>query len=185
MNIYENWQAKTLLLSLEGRLDTITAPLLLQKFNEYVDRVDGLSLDLSKVSYISSLGIRALFTIMKTLHASNNKFIITGVSEPVKEIFETTGMINLFVRDERHLILRDEKVGDKLILTLAGSFDQKALLSLKAEISQAQQEGRGEVHLIVKDSASKDKRLMGEIKNMTKELAEASPPLAITMEEVV
>ena len=85
-------QDGTLSLALTGRLDTITAPSLLSFFEKTKSgqSVDAVDVDCGRLDYISSAGLRVLLMMYKSLENKDN-FEMTGVSEEVLEILETTG----------------------------------------------------------------------------------------------
>ena len=76
--------------SVQGRMDTITAPELLKKFQEAGDRIREIKIDVSRMAYVSSAGLRVLLMMYKSLD-DKSRFKMTGVSEEVREILETTG----------------------------------------------------------------------------------------------
>ena len=76
--------------SVQGRMDTITAPELLKKFQEAGGGIREINIDVSRMSYVSSAGLRVLLMMYKSLE-DKSRFSMTGVSEAVREILETTG----------------------------------------------------------------------------------------------
>ena len=60
MNIEQNRNGNSLTLTLEGRLDTMTAPQLEAALKEALPGVEALTFDLEKLDYISSAGLRVL-----------------------------------------------------------------------------------------------------------------------------
>ena len=78
--------------ALSGRLDTITAPELLEKFESITkDRtVASVTIDNQNLQYISSAGLRVMLIIYKALKNKEN-FRMMNVSAEVKEILEVTG----------------------------------------------------------------------------------------------
>ena len=78
-------------IALEGRLDTMTAPEFEDELNRSLDGVESLTLDFSKLDYISSSGLRQL---VSTHNAMRNKggLKITNANELVLEVFEVTGL---------------------------------------------------------------------------------------------
>jgi len=75
---------------IQGRMDTITAPELLEEFKKAEGKVDAIKIDVSDMPYVSSAGLRVLLIMYKSLN-DKSKFELTGVRPQVKEIFETTG----------------------------------------------------------------------------------------------
>ena len=62
MKITKNLNGTTLNIALEGRLDTTTAPELEQALKESMDGATELTMDFSKLDYISSAGLRVLLS---------------------------------------------------------------------------------------------------------------------------
>ena len=75
---------------IQGRMDTITAPELLKKFQEVPGKAETIEIDVTDMAYVSSAGLRVLLMMYKSLENKDN-FEMTGVSEEVLEILETTG----------------------------------------------------------------------------------------------
>ena len=48
-------------------------------------------LDLEKLSYINSAGLRSILLVAKTLKSRNTKFVLCSFSDSVKEIFKIAG----------------------------------------------------------------------------------------------
>lgn len=81
-------------LVLEGRLDTTTADTLNDALK--LDGVTDLTLDLAKVPYMSSAGLRCLLTAHKKMSATGGKMRLAGVEGIVKEVLEMTGFLDFF-----------------------------------------------------------------------------------------
>ena len=75
---------------IQGRMDTITAPELLKKFQEMPEKVDAIEVDIKDMAYVSSAGLRVLLMMYKSL-VDKSQFKLLHVSDEVKEILETTG----------------------------------------------------------------------------------------------
>ncbi len=87
---------KSLLCSLAGRLDTITAPELLTGFNDYRgEDITEITVDMSDTEYISSAGLRVLLSMCKSL-PSKDSFHVVNYSKTIKDILEVTGFDQLF-----------------------------------------------------------------------------------------
>ncbi len=94
MTISKTLNGSALTLALEGRLDTMTAPELEAELKKSLDGVDTLTLDFSKLDYISSAGLRVLLTAHKKMSAAGG-MKITNVNEIVQEVFEVTGFSDI------------------------------------------------------------------------------------------
>ena len=90
MKIEKNLNEKNLVVALEGRLDTTTAPQLEEELKNSLAGVTDLIIDLSKLEYISSAGLRVLLSAFKTMRNKGN-MKVTNANELVKEVFEVTG----------------------------------------------------------------------------------------------
>jgi len=84
-------------ISLRGRLDTITSPELLALFREAEKKgaISQVAVDLTELEYISSAGLRVMMLIRKAI-PDTAPIRFTGASQPVREIFETTGFSQMF-----------------------------------------------------------------------------------------
>ena len=90
MKIEKKLNEKTLVIELEGRLDTTTAPQLEAELKNSLDGVTELVFDLGALEYISSAGLRVLLSAYKTMRGKGS-MKITNANELVKEVFEVTG----------------------------------------------------------------------------------------------
>lgn len=93
MNIRKETSPGRLVLSIEGRLDTVSAPQLESELS--LDGVTDLTLDLSGLEYTSSAGLRILLMTQKTMN-KQGKMVVRGVRPTVKEIFDLTGFSDIF-----------------------------------------------------------------------------------------
>jgi len=94
MNIEQERTGKSVVLTLNGRLDTVNAPLLESKIKEQED-ITELTLDFKGVNYISSMGLRVLLQAKKEIKADGGSLNIINMRDSVREIFEMTGFLNL------------------------------------------------------------------------------------------
>ena len=53
-------------------------------------------LDLSKVDYLSSAGLRLLLLIYREFAAKSGKLVLLGVSEDIRTVMSHTGFLNFF-----------------------------------------------------------------------------------------
>ena len=94
MNIEKNRQGNELQVFLEGRLDTVSAPDLDAVVKNELLGVDTFILDLKKLQYTSSAGLRVILIAQKTMN-KQGKLILKNVSEAVMEVFDMTGLSDL------------------------------------------------------------------------------------------
>ena len=91
MTIDQNLEGSRLTFKLEGKLDTTTAPELKEALDRAIDGVTELIMDISELIYISSAGLRVLFSTHKTMSEKGGNMVITGANDTVMEIFDMTG----------------------------------------------------------------------------------------------
>lgn len=94
LNIGKTQDGKELVLALEGRLDTTTAPQLETEVKGSVDGIESLIFDFAKLEYISSAGLRVLLSTQKIMNKQGS-MVIKNSSEEVNEIFEVTGFSDI------------------------------------------------------------------------------------------
>lgn len=94
MTISKIVNEKELVLAIEGRLDTTTAPELENELKTCLDGIEKLILDLTDLEYISSAGLRVVLAAQKTMNHQGN-MVIKNVNESVMEVFDITGMVDL------------------------------------------------------------------------------------------
>ncbi|HBF38220.1 MAG TPA: anti-sigma F factor antagonist [Firmicutes bacterium] len=91
-------QGANLIVFIDGELDLETAPLFKEtiekKLNQY-ESVRHLILDLEKVSFIDSSGLGAILGRYKRLSGQGGKISAIKVSQPVKRIFELSGLLKV------------------------------------------------------------------------------------------
>lgn len=88
--------SEMLTLKIEGRLDTVTAPELEKVINEQTDDVKDLVMDMNKLEYISSAGLRVLLAAQKKMNKVGTMKLV-GVCDAVMEVFEMTGFVDILV----------------------------------------------------------------------------------------
>ena len=90
MTITKEQNGSSMTIALEGRLDTMTAPELEAEIKAALDSVTDLTLDFSKLEYISSAGLRVLLSAHKALQEKGS-MKVAHPNEIVREVFEVTG----------------------------------------------------------------------------------------------
>lgn len=94
MTINKAQNGNALTITLEGRLDTVTAPELEQDLKQSLKGIENLTFDFSKVEYISSAGLRVLLFAQKVMRGQG-RMKITHANEIVMEGFEVTGFADV------------------------------------------------------------------------------------------
>ena len=94
MTITEERNNNLVILKIEGRLDTTTAPTLEKTINEIIESITELILDMHELTYVSSAGLRVLLSTQKKMNKLGTMKLI-GVCEEVIEVFEMTGFADI------------------------------------------------------------------------------------------
>lgn len=92
MKIITNKNGSELYISVEGRLDTVTAPELEKAVSDNVVGVESISLDCKDLEYLSSAGLRVLLTTHKRM---GGKLVLLNPCELVLEVMEMTGFVDI------------------------------------------------------------------------------------------
>ena len=94
MNIAKKLEDKKLTISIDGRLDTSTAPELDEELKASLGGIEELVMDFTGMEYISSAGLRVLLSAQKAMNAQG-EMIVTGANNTVMEIFDITGFTDI------------------------------------------------------------------------------------------
>ena len=93
MKIDKQLNDASLTVSLEGRLDTTTAPELESDLHN-LEGITHLILDFSKLDYISSAGLRVLLSAYKTMQKQGDMKIVHA-NDLVQKVFDVTGFSDI------------------------------------------------------------------------------------------
>ena len=94
MNIIKETNDRKLTVKIEGRLDTSTAPELSEVLDNSLSDFDSLVLDLAKLEYVSSAGLRVILSAHKKMSTKEGMTVINA-GEAVLEIFDITGFSDI------------------------------------------------------------------------------------------
>jgi anti-anti-sigma factor len=83
------------LISVQGRLDSLTSPNLETHLLPLVLTEQLIVLDLAEVEYISSAGLRVFLLIAKTSNKNPCDFVICGVRDNISQIIEMSGFSSI------------------------------------------------------------------------------------------
>jgi anti-sigma B factor antagonist len=82
---------------LKGEIDLHVSPAVTASLNAVIDKKpDRLVVDLSDVSYIDSAGLAALIQAMQKVESYGGKFMLAGLQETVRSIFEISRLDQVF-----------------------------------------------------------------------------------------
>lgn len=94
MTIKKELNGTTLTIAPEGHLDTLTARELEAELKNSSEGVERLVLDLEKLDYISSAGLRVLLLAHKSMLRKDG-MKVKNISALVREVFEVTGFCDI------------------------------------------------------------------------------------------
>ncbi|MBR6534720.1 MAG: STAS domain-containing protein [Clostridia bacterium] len=83
---------RSITVSLDGRMDTTTAPEIEKFLIENCTDINKLILNCEKLVYVSSAGLRILLSTHKKMNGSMK---LVNVGELVMEVFEMTGFVDI------------------------------------------------------------------------------------------
>src|SRR5438046_5339373 len=85
-------------LPLEGEIDLHVSPRVAASLGAMIEqKPQRVVVDLSKVSYIDSSGLAVLIEGMQNVEAYGGKFILVGIQERVKMIFEIGRLVRVII----------------------------------------------------------------------------------------
>lgn len=94
MNITKSVEGTKLTLAVEGRLDTTTAPEFEAVSKDSLTDVTELILDMEKLEYVSSAGLRVILSMQKIMN-KQGQMTVVNVSPEIMEILEVTGFSDI------------------------------------------------------------------------------------------
>lgn len=90
-------QSRSNVLPLKGEIDLHVSPSVTASLNEMINKKpDRMVVDLSDVSYIDSAGLAALIAAMQKVEGYGGKFMLAGLQETVRSIFEISRLDQVF-----------------------------------------------------------------------------------------
>ena len=94
LNISKTIDGENVRFALEGDLDTVTSSGFEAELKDSLGGATALTLDLEKLEYISSAGLRVLLVAQKIMNQQGEMKVV-HVNETIMEIFEVTGFSDI------------------------------------------------------------------------------------------
>ena len=94
MTINVKKDGEKLILAPEGRIDTVTSPEFSKSIDDNIEGVKDLVIDLEKLEYISSAGLRVLLTTQKNMNKVGTMKLI-HVNDVIMDVFNITGFVDI------------------------------------------------------------------------------------------
>ena len=92
MHISGSAKKDILIVTVSGKLDSSTAPELAEYFDKQVEEgFHTVILDMKKLDYISSAGLRLILNTSKLLKSRNQLFTLCRMQDHIREVFEISG----------------------------------------------------------------------------------------------
>ena len=82
--------------SINGELDSITTPMAQEKIITLVAPEVRIIMNMSKVQYMSSAGLRMFLLMYRTIHSKGGKVIVAGLSAELADTMAMTGFLDFF-----------------------------------------------------------------------------------------
>ena len=95
MNLKQKRDGEKLTIFIDGRIDTNTAPTLNDYLEKELPGAKDLTLDIEKVDYISSAGLRVLLVSKKSIDAKGGRMIVKNANNNIMDIFTITGFATI------------------------------------------------------------------------------------------
>lgn len=97
MDVTQKKQGKALILSVTGRLDAVTSPIFEDRLVRLIEGGEwNLILDLGRLDYLSSAGLRAILSTAKKIPRSEGQMIVCNLSGMIREVFSISGFDGIF-----------------------------------------------------------------------------------------
>ncbi|HTP64104.1 MAG TPA: STAS domain-containing protein [Geobacteraceae bacterium] len=97
MDIRARKETNATVVTISGRLDAVTSPVVEKTLNEMIDGGETRFVaDLAGLDYISSAGLRVLLAIAKFLKGKGGLICFANVAGAVREVFDISGFGTIF-----------------------------------------------------------------------------------------
>ena len=96
IEIGERHEGRSLVLSLNGRLDSASAPVLMARISAALERgAVRIMLDCAGMSYVNSAGLRALLIGTRACRQEGGKFVIAALAPQCRSVVEMSGFLSV------------------------------------------------------------------------------------------
>lgn len=96
MNVIINQDGNKYDVSVEGRIDSVTANQFLSDLTPLLQAKDAdITVDCKDMSYTSSQGLRVFLMLQKSAMANGGKLVLVNMAPAVKEVFDITGFSSI------------------------------------------------------------------------------------------
>ena len=82
----------TLIIHIKGKMDAVSSPEFEKNLQDLIDEGENnFIIDLGKLDYISSAGLRSILILSKKLKANDGKLLLADLQDTVQDVFEISG----------------------------------------------------------------------------------------------
>ncbi|MBQ9021820.1 MAG: STAS domain-containing protein [Eggerthellaceae bacterium] len=96
MELTTNKDGAKLTISVNGEVNTMTAPELSALLKKELPGVQELTLDFAKCDYVSSAGLRVLLNTYKQMRSAGGTMQLVNVDESIMDVLQNTGLDAVF-----------------------------------------------------------------------------------------
>src|SRR5438270_13947824 len=96
MEIEKYMHGPVIVITLDGELDSGTAPRVHEQIGDLVPAGSRVLINLSKTSYLSSAGLRVLLLLYRQAANNGTKLALACVPEDVRMVMSATGFLSFF-----------------------------------------------------------------------------------------
>ncbi|MBI3798566.1 MAG: STAS domain-containing protein [Deltaproteobacteria bacterium] len=97
MEVSEEKKGDVLIVGVSGKLEVTNSRAFEERILAVIDAGERqLVVDLSRLDYVSSAGLRVFVTAAKLLNSANGKIVFCSLKEPVREVFDIAGFFSIF-----------------------------------------------------------------------------------------
>ena len=97
MNLVKKLEGNDLMVSLDGRLDTVSSSEVEKSIKGSLKSGYNLIIDCTKLVFLTSSGLRAILSIQQEVYSNGGKMILRNVNPEIMKIFEMTGFANILI----------------------------------------------------------------------------------------
>lgn len=96
MRLNAHTRGDAIVITFDGSLDSGTAPGVQDDIERLMSESGTTILDLSKMTYMSSAGLRVLLLVHRRARRNGTKIVLTGLVPDVREVMSATGFLDFF-----------------------------------------------------------------------------------------
>lgn len=101
MDLQTRIENNAIVVTINGRLDAVTAPEYGKRIRELVDGGNtNFVVDFEQLDYISSAGLRALLLMAKLLKEKDGRMCFANVKGNVRSVFDMSGFFSIFKAED-------------------------------------------------------------------------------------